>query len=553
VATYTANALNQYDQRTVLPVVNVLGSAAPGAVVTATSPDGTVTALRQGGDFAAEVPVVNKVNGQPVPKYPTIEIKGRVNEVNGQNAVTDTSSTQTGKHFLAGDPEAFAHDEDGNLLHDGRWAYTWDGENRLIAVETRAAAVTAGVPRTKIEYAYDGRGRRIRQIVRTGWDGSAYAQAVARRFLYDSGWNVLAEIDEAGAVVRRCLWGLDVSGSREGAGGIGGLLVESLPATPGGALTDCFPFYDGNGNITGLLDAAGSEVARYEYGPFGETLRQSGPLAAANPWRWSTKWTEEATGLKDYGYRWLGDGRWLSRDPIEEEGGVNLYTAISNTLPNDIDLLGLRACTEHRFSLAMKAALPSWLEAAIGGPNVSGEISMQGSVRKCDDCCTGVRGRLVGALRFEDVPVRVGAVPLGFARKGGPKGGLLAIGSVEVSGEFSFELCPNNKVDMSGTGSIRIGGGLKLGLDSSAAGLFGTGELGGEMALKAGLNGEGDHKVQVGILGRVSGNIRIRGVAKLGPAQYNWIRQWEAGSPWIMLVGASESGFQLFGTTAFKW
>lgn len=341
MATYTANALNQYDQRTVPPVVDVLGSAAPGAVVTATSPDGTVTALRQGGDFAAAVPVVNKVSGQPVAKYPTIEIKGRVNEVNGQNAVTDTSSTQTGKHFLAGDPETFAHDEDGNLLHDGRWDYTWDGENRLIAVETRAAAVTAGVPRTKIEYAYDGRGRRIRQIVRTGWDGSAYAQAVARRFLYDSGWNVLAEIDEAGAVVRRCLWGLDVSGSREGAGGIGGLLVESIPdPANGGALTDCFPFYDGNGNITGLINGSGSEVARYEYGPFGETLRQSGPLAAANPWRWSTKWTEEATGLKDYGYRWLGDGRWLSRDPLGEPGGHNLYRAVDNDFVSNRDLLG---------------------------------------------------------------------------------------------------------------------------------------------------------------------------------------------------------------------
>ena len=57
--------------------------------------------------------MVNKVNGQPAAKYPTIEIKGRVNEVNGQNAVTDTASTQTGKHFLAGDPETFAYDDDG--------------------------------------------------------------------------------------------------------------------------------------------------------------------------------------------------------------------------------------------------------------------------------------------------------------------------------------------------------------------------------------------------------------------------------------------------------
>ena len=29
--------------------------------------------------------------------------------------------------FVAKTPEAFVHDDDGNLLSDGRWAYAWDG------------------------------------------------------------------------------------------------------------------------------------------------------------------------------------------------------------------------------------------------------------------------------------------------------------------------------------------------------------------------------------------------------------------------------------------
>lgn len=155
---------------------------------------------------------------------------------------------------------------------------------------------------------------------------------------------MLAEIDATGGVVRRCLWGLDVSGSRNGAGGIGGLLVESL-GDPGnnGALADCLPFYDGNGNITGLTQSDnGAEVARYTFGPFGESIGISGLFAVANPYRWSTKWTEDVTGLKDYGYRWLGDGRWLNRDPMEEEGGENLYNYAANDGISRIDPTGMR-------------------------------------------------------------------------------------------------------------------------------------------------------------------------------------------------------------------
>ncbi len=48
----------------------------------------------------------------------------------------DIASTETGHVFLAKTPEVFSHDDDGNLTGDGRWIYTWNGENRLIAMET---------------------------------------------------------------------------------------------------------------------------------------------------------------------------------------------------------------------------------------------------------------------------------------------------------------------------------------------------------------------------------------------------------------------------------
>jgi RHS repeat-associated protein len=62
-------------------------------------------------------------------------------------------------------------------------------------------------------------------------------------------------------------------------------------------------------------------VARYTYDPFGPTLAQSGEYAAVNPWRFSTKQTDNWR-LYYYGSRFYSPslGRWLSRDPIGEPG-----------------------------------------------------------------------------------------------------------------------------------------------------------------------------------------------------------------------------------------
>ena len=59
--------------------------------------------------------------------------------------------------------------------------------------------------------------------------------------------------------------------------------------------------------------------------------------------RFSTKSIDIETGLYYYGYRYYDPltGRWPSRDPIEEEGGVNLYRAADNCMISEIDCLGL--------------------------------------------------------------------------------------------------------------------------------------------------------------------------------------------------------------------
>jgi RHS repeat-associated protein len=134
-------------------------------------------------------------------------------------------------------------------------------------------------------------------------------------------------------LVRSYVLGLDLSGMMDGAYGVGGLLWVTLHTGSGPAAGTHFVAYDGNGNIVALSAASdGLETARYEYGPFGEPIRVSGPAAALNPFRFSTKRTCNTTELVLYEYRAYNPvlGRWLSRDPIEESGGLNLYMFVAN-------------------------------------------------------------------------------------------------------------------------------------------------------------------------------------------------------------------------------
>ncbi|MGC3990150.1 MAG: RHS repeat-associated core domain-containing protein [Chthoniobacteraceae bacterium] len=167
------------------------------------------------------------------------------------------------------------------------------------------------------------------------------------RYVYD-GWNVISELDgkNSNAVKRTEVWGLDASESLQGAGGVGGLLAvnESLPADAGTYL----PCYDGNGNVVAMEKASdGSVAAQYEYGPFGEAIRGTGVYAANNPWRFSTKYSDAETGLLYYGYRYYAPvaGRWISRDPIAEKGGENLYCMLDNNLVNNQDYCGETSVT----------------------------------------------------------------------------------------------------------------------------------------------------------------------------------------------------------------
>ncbi len=322
VAAYSANSLNQYTARDVPGAVDIMGV---GLATNAVTVNGA-TAYRKGEYFRQQVSLSN--GSTPVWEGITVTESGQ--------------APVSGNLFVPQTPEQFTYDLDGNLLSDGRWSYTWDAENRLLGLQA-LSTVPSGA-KLNLDFVYDWRGRRIQKTVST-WNGSAYVEQAPTRFVYD-GWNLLAILNPQSSIVDSFMWGLDLSGSMQGAGGVGGLLLVTYYGTP---TTNCFVAYDGNGNVAVLVNAAdGDALAQYQYGPFGEVIRATGPMAKANPLRFSTKYQDDETDLLYYGYRYYdpSTGRWLTRDPVEEEGGPALLAHVHNNPVNDWDYLGLCDPTE---------------------------------------------------------------------------------------------------------------------------------------------------------------------------------------------------------------
>jgi RHS repeat-associated protein len=182
-----------------------------------------------------------------------------------------------------------------------------------------------------LEFEYDWQGRRIKKKV-TNLETSTVLQD--NKFLYD-GWNLVAELNATNNAVIRCyMWGLDLSGSIQGAGGVGGLLAVNDAANG-----VHFTAYDGNGNVAALVKATdGTISAQYEYGPFAELIRVTGAMGKTNPIRFSSKYNGDESDFLYYGYRYYNPstGRWLNRDPIAEQGGPNVYLCAKN---NPVDLI----------------------------------------------------------------------------------------------------------------------------------------------------------------------------------------------------------------------
>jgi len=106
------------------------------------------------------------------------------------------------------------------------------------------------------------------------------------------------------------------------------------------------PYYyaqDHLGSVRDLVNTSGQVLASYDYDPYGNPIRTMGSGSARADYRYAGLFYHAPSGLYLTHYRVYDPvtARWLSRDPIEEAGGVNLYAYVDGNPVNYSDPLGL--------------------------------------------------------------------------------------------------------------------------------------------------------------------------------------------------------------------
>jgi RHS repeat-associated protein len=227
------------------------------------------------------------------------------------------------------DSQEYAWDENGNLVWDGVFSYTYDAANRLVEV-------TNGI--TAVEYVYNGDGQRAAQVV--GGVETRYTLDVAAGLE-----QVLVE--ETGGVATAYLYGLGRVAAQE----------------DGGARR--YYLHDGLGNVRAEMSAAGVLLAVRSFSPFGEPI-QGGDGGA--PWGYTGEQWDDVASLLYLRARYYSPvlGRFVSKDlwrgNIRRPGALNRYQYVLNNPVNFVDPTGY-VC-EGLSGIAFEACKYSYLGAA---------------------------------------------------------------------------------------------------------------------------------------------------------------------------------------------
>jgi RHS repeat-associated protein len=193
--------------------------------------------------------------------------------------------------------------------------YEWDAVDRLTAVVVMTSSAT-----NRSEFTYDGQSRRVRILEKTNG-----VTQTDKRYLW-CGTEICEERDSTGASVNRRFFGQG----------------EQISGTA------YFYTRDHLGSVRELTDGSQTVRARYDYDPYGRRTKVSGDLDAIFGYT-GHLWHQNSGGWLTL-YRAYDPevGRWLSKDPISEVGGLNVYTYGGNNPINVIDLFG----KEWRHTLA---------------------------------------------------------------------------------------------------------------------------------------------------------------------------------------------------------
>jgi RHS repeat-associated protein len=240
------------------------------------------------------------------------------NRANEICSVTSPSGVVQPKYDVVGNQTVDIAPGDWTKQYDLKW----DAWNRLIEVKDGSIVLQTN--------AYDGLTRRI----------TSKRDSNTIHYYYNEDWRAVEEYPDLNASTtpsRRYLWGI---GNRWD-------LVKRQRDDAGSLDEERYVLYDAMDPVA-ICDEGGTIKQRFEYSPFGNTTLLNEAFTEYDgddqgwSWLFHGEFRDDDTGYYNYGYRFYNDttGRWVSRDPIEEQGGLNLYRFVANDPPSLMDTMG---------------------------------------------------------------------------------------------------------------------------------------------------------------------------------------------------------------------
>ncbi len=253
------------------------------------------------------------------------------NELSRVSSIRDGSTDIISYQYLGlSNPVDVNYNVPATHLSFGTAADHYDGLDRFgrpITVQWLKGS-TASV---KAQYRYDALFRRVTKTVGT----------TTRRFYYSDQWQILEEyVGTATNPEARYWYGLrDIND-----------IARRQRYSSGTTLLDDLYALRETMNVVALVNSSGTVIQRMAYDAFGNArLLTAAWATATDALNWSllfhAHYQDSETGLYQMRFRYYNPnlGVWLSRDPLGEEGGVNLYEIAGNQVIIDRDILGLNS------------------------------------------------------------------------------------------------------------------------------------------------------------------------------------------------------------------
>lgn len=213
-------------------------------------------------------------------------------------------------------------DADGNQTRirttSGIWNVSYNANNRPVRFASEDNE-------TVIECRYDHMGRRVTKKVSAGGIVTQHEGYHYLDYIQVAAVNLLANNE----ILHTILWNP----------------LEPLATRPLAIIRNNAIYYSAHDfvkNITEWINEQGEISASFDYTPYGGVMSETGD-SSLNVIGYSSEVMDHELGLVYYNHRHLNplDGRWISRDPIMEKGGLNLYEFARNNIYLKIDYMGL--------------------------------------------------------------------------------------------------------------------------------------------------------------------------------------------------------------------